>query len=216
VTTDLEFFMTLGAGGANNQTSRDLLVSSAPAEELIYYLINPVDPTPQGTAAIYVEGTSDSKAVLMGFGFEAINRAGGDPTQATREETMLAILNWFDGITGIGDDDGTGGDITLPRVLALQQNYPNPFNPSTTIRYAIPSSEGDERPSQATVPVQLILYDLRGRLIRTLVDREQGPGSYAVHWDGLDNLNRSVGSGIYLYRLKAGDQVLTRKMTVLR
>ena len=216
VTGYLEFFLTTGAGGANNQNSRDLLIPSAPAAEFIYYINSPADLTPQGTAAIYIEGMNDSKAVLMGFGFEAINRSGGDTTQATREETMLAILNWFDGITGVGDHDGTGGEVPLPGVLTLHQNYPNPFNPSTTIRYAIPVFEGDKEDSQAVVPVRLTLYDLRGRLIKTLVDREQEPGTYAVHWDGRDELDRTVGSGIYLYRLEAGDRVMTRKMTILR
>jgi hypothetical protein len=214
VTGFLETFFTTGSGGANNQTSRDRLVVNPPAEEIIFYVTNPVDLTPQGTAAIAVEGPNGAKTVFMGFGFESLN-AVGDPTRASREETMLAILNWFDGITGIGDGDGPGGDGALPRVFALGQNYPNPFNPSTTIRYAIPAGLAGAETSGA-VRVRLTLYDARGRMVRTLVDREQEPGSYSVHWDGRDDRGRTVGSGVYLYRLRAGDRDLTRKMTIVR
>jgi hypothetical protein len=208
VTGYLDLFVSTGAGGANNQTSRDLLVPSAPAEEFIYYVQSPADLTPKGTAAIAVEGTGGSKAVLMGFGLEALNRTGDDSSRATREEALLAILNWFDGITGIGDD-GPGGGISVPRTFALEQNYPNPFNPSTTIRYAIPAD-------MASTPVRLDLYDLRGRLVRTLIDGEQAAGTHAVHWDGRDGRGAAVGSGVYIYRLRAGERVLTRKMSIVR
>ncbi len=213
VTGFLQVFVHAGGGGANNQTSRDILLPTAPATEFIYYITNPTDQTNRGTAAVYVEGANESKAVLMGFGFEAI--APGDTTRATREQTMLAILNWFDGIVDIGGGgDEPGGETSLPKAYALHQNYPNPFNPSTTIRYAIPEVDGGSTPG--ALPVQLSIYDLRGRLIRTLVDGEKTPGTYAVRWDGTDSRNSPVGSGIFMYRLKAGDRVFTRKMTVVR
>jgi hypothetical protein len=208
VTGYLEFFLTFGGGGANNQTSRDLLIPSAPAEEFIYYINSPLDLTSQGAAAVYVEGTNNSKAVLMGFGFEAITRSGGNETQATREETMLAILNWFDGIVDIGDD-GSGGGIQLPGAVVLRHNYPNPFNPSTTIEYEIPF--GIE-----TVPVKILIYDIRGRLVKILVNENKSSGSFQVHWDGRDDRGISVGSGVYLYTLKVGGETFTKKMTVLK
>jgi hypothetical protein len=212
VTGYLQLFVTAGGGGANNQNSRDILVPTAPATEFIKYVSSPTDQTNRGTAAVYVEGTGSSKAILMGFGLESV--APGDTTRATREQTMLAILNWFDGIADIGDGDDPGGEISLPKAFTLQQNYPNPFNPSTTIRYAIPVAS--ENKTSGVVSVQLSLYDLRGRLIKTLVESDQKPGSYTVHWDGTDSRNDPVGSGIFIYRLKAGDQVLTRKMTIIR
>jgi len=212
VTGYLEHFVTTGQGGANNQTSRDILLPSDPAVTFIDYISSPIDTTPRGVAAVYVEGASSSKAILMGMGFESINRPGSDLSQATREETMLAILNWFDGIVDIGDNSGAGGGIQLPRTVALEQNYPNPFNPSTTIRYSVPSRED----AHANASVQLALYDIRGRLINVLVDKGQAPGNYMVHWDGKDGREQPVVSGVYLYRLRVEDQVLTRKMTILR
>jgi hypothetical protein len=208
VTGYLEFFLTFGGGGGNNQASRDLLISSAPAEEFIYYINNPLDLTPQGTSAVYVEGTNNSKAILMGFGFEAINRSGGNETQATREETMLAILNWFDGIVDFGDD-GYGGGIQLPGVVVLHQNYPNPFNPSTTIQYDIPMAS-------RTVPVEINIYDIRGRLVRKLIDQEREPGRYRVHWDGRNERGLQVSSGLYIYRLLSDGLSISRKMLILR
>lgn len=216
ITGFLKFFLTTGGDGANNQVSRDRMIAGAPATEFIYYISNPGDLTPRGTAAAYVEGQNGYMAILMGFGFEAITRAGGDTARATREETMLAILNWFDGITGTGRGDVTCRGGLLPKALALLQNYPNPFNPSTTIRYEIPGNALENDQGAPAVPVELALFDTRGRLLKRLVDGPQAPGAYQVHWDGMDHRNRPVCSGIYLYRLTAGERVLTRKMIVMR
>ncbi len=98
----------------------------------------------------------------------------------------------------------------IPRVFHLDQNYPNPFNPSTTIAFEIPGERGEEQ------PVNLTIYDIRGRLIRTLIDSELEPGAHKVHWDGRDDRGGSVSSGVYLYQLKAGSEMFTRKMTVLK
>ncbi|MBW7995439.1 MAG: T9SS type A sorting domain-containing protein [Candidatus Glassbacteria bacterium] len=97
----------------------------------------------------------------------------------------------------------------LPKAFSLAQNYPNPFNPSTTIGYAIPEEN-------RLMGVKLNVFNLRGQLIRTLVDQEQGPGTYNVNWDGTDERGRQIGSGVYFYRLVAGDFVSTRKMVVLK
>ena len=97
----------------------------------------------------------------------------------------------------------------LPKAFALSQNYPNPFNPSTTISYAIP--EGNSQ-----VGVKLSVFNLRGQLVRTLVDQTQGPGTYNVNWDGSDDRGRQISSGVYFYRIQAGDYVSTRKMVVLK
>ena len=213
VTGFLQSFVTSGSGGANNQTSRDILSPAPPAEEFIYYVASPADLTPLGTAATYVEGPSSSKAILMGFGFEAINSQGDDSTRVTREEAMLAILNWFDDIVGIGDNDVSSGGPALPRAFALKQNYPNPFNPQTSIQFAIPAEEGG---SEAEEKVVLKVYDMRGRMVDKLVDKALSPGIYTVQWDGKDSRGVRVPSGVYFYKLIWGDQSSTRKMVVLK
>lgn len=89
----------------------------------------------------------------------------------------------------------------------LNQNYPNPFNASTTITFTAPDGGGD-----ATLEV----YNIRGQLVKTLVDRNVEAGQHEFTWDGTDTDGNSVASGIYLYRLKAGDYVQTKKMSLLK
>jgi len=97
---------------------------------------------------------------------------------------------------------------SLPKAFALGQNYPNPFNPSTTVAYDIP--EGKE------VQVRLNIYNVRGQLVRTLVNEVKSEGSYQVQWDGSSNNGQKVSSGVYFYRLVAGEFNQTRKMVILK
>jgi flagellar hook assembly protein FlgD len=128
----------------------------------------------------------------------------------------------FDGVGEIsllnaGFEEGVSAEISrevlspkalLPKAFAMSQNYPNPFNPSTTIAYDIP--EGDN------VQVQLNVYNMRGQLVRTLVNESKSEGSYQIQWDGSDNYGRRVSSGVYFYRIKAGEFSKTRKMVILK
>jgi len=103
-----------------------------------------------------------------------------------------------------------GSFLALPQAFSLSQNSPNPFNPSTTISYEIPEKS-------ELVNVTLNVYNIRGQLIKSLVSREEkGPGRYQVTWDGMDNKGHQVSSGVYFYRLKAGDFMATRKMIILK
>ena len=97
----------------------------------------------------------------------------------------------------------------LPRTFVLRQNYPNPFNPETRIVFYVPAQAKAQR-------VRVVIYDVLGRLVRVLFDREVGPGRYEVVWDGTDALQRQVPSGTYIYKLIAGDVVLSKKMLLLR
>jgi hypothetical protein len=102
------------------------------------------------------------------------------------------------------------GEALLPRVYSLSQNYPNPFNPRTVIRIEIPGREGEE------VPVRLEVFNLRGQRIRTLVDGSRSPGAHVVSWDGRDEHGEHAGSGVYLYRLTAGEFTATKKMVMVQ
>jgi hypothetical protein len=103
--------------------------------------------------------------------------------------------------TGVGVADGE-----LPTRLVLPQNYPNPFNPRTEIAFTV------HRAGQGSLRV----YDLKGKLVRTLAAGELTVGSHVVTWDGLDASGRQVPSGVYVYRLQVNDQVGARKMTLLK
>ncbi|MFQ5650418.1 MAG: FlgD immunoglobulin-like domain containing protein [bacterium] len=97
-----------------------------------------------------------------------------------------------------------------PEHVTLLQNYPNPFNPETAIWYTLP-------PPHAGIPfVQLKIYNLRGQVVRTLVSEFQRAGDHSVVWDGRDDRGQAVASGVYLYRLKSGQQIRTRRMVLLR
>jgi len=111
--------------------------------------------------------------------------------------------------TGIGNG-GSGGN-NLPRAYSLSQNFPNPFNPSTRITFDIPASNGS-----AAVTTTLRVYDLRGALIRTLYSGAIAPGTYTMQWNGKTEGGEKVSSGVYLYRLDAGDFSSTRKMVVVK
>ncbi len=103
---------------------------------------------------------------------------------------------------------GFGKDRTQPKSFSLSQNFPNPFNPCTSISFSGPESFSDR--------VSIKIYNLRGCLVRNLIDEVREAGSYSVFWDGTDDSGRQVSSGVYIYRLQAGEFVQTRKMVLLK
>jgi hypothetical protein len=103
--------------------------------------------------------------------------------------------------------DPAGTTQTAPApTFKLSQNYPNPFNPITTIQYQIPMRS----------MVNLSVFDVSGRLIRTLVNEYNEPGAYAAPWDGKDGRGVSAASGIYFYKLQAGSYADTKRLVLLR
>jgi len=94
----------------------------------------------------------------------------------------------------------------LPGQFVLYQNYPNPFNPITKIKYELFQS------SQVT----LVIYDMLGKIVKTLVNRKQGPGVKTVNWDATNNNGNLVSAGVYFYKLKAGNFIETKEMVLLK
>jgi len=93
-----------------------------------------------------------------------------------------------------------------PAVVHLAQNHPNPFNPSTTISFELPRAD----------QVELVIYALDGREVTTLLSDQMAAGSHKVVWNGRDNRGQRVASGTYFYRLQTGDQVLARRMVLVK
>jgi flagellar hook assembly protein FlgD len=110
--------------------------------------------------------------------------------------------------TGI-ENPGSGTSGTLPLRAKLSQNFPNPFNPVTTISYSIPQGN-------AKLDVSLKVYDLVGRLVAVLVDGEKSPGTYTAVWHGTNSSATPVASGIYIYKLVAGNYSESRRMILLK
>jgi hypothetical protein len=94
----------------------------------------------------------------------------------------------------------------VPSKFALAQNYPNPFNPTTTIKYQIPKPIRDDNTF-----VSLKIYDVLGSEVATLVNQKQKPGNYEVTWDAY-----GFSSGVYFYKLSAGNYVETKKMILIK
>jgi flagellar hook assembly protein FlgD len=94
----------------------------------------------------------------------------------------------------------------IPDQFAVYQNYPNPFNPSTIITYALPQAS----------KVTIVIYDMLGREVKTLVDNYETPGNHQIVWNGDNNFGAKVASGAYIYRVVAGNFVATKKMVLLK
>ncbi|MDD3524620.1 MAG: FlgD immunoglobulin-like domain containing protein, partial [Candidatus Cloacimonetes bacterium] len=93
-----------------------------------------------------------------------------------------------------------------PGQIALMQNYPNPFNPSTTISYSLPEA----------TKVRLDIYNLKGQLVKSLVNAKQQTGIHSVVWNGNDTNNTPVASGVYLYRVSSQNGIQIKRMLLLK
>ena len=135
-------------------------------------------------------------------------------TDAFTDETSISItdLTWNEGemievaaemtiAYGLGIDG-----VTIPDVYALHQNYPNPFNPTTKIRYDLPEDAN----------VNIIIYDIMGRVVRTMVNTQQNAGFKSIQWNATNNLGEPVSAGMYIYMIQAGEFRQTKKMVLLK
>jgi hypothetical protein len=131
---------------------------------------------------------------------------GGDETSGNWDKLYVAPVD-FAAIPQVGIGDDNGGGAAIPKAFALGQNYPNPFNPTTSISYELAEA----------ARVTLRVHNVRGQVVRELVNGTQEPGTHSVQWDGKDSAGRTVSSGIYLYTLETdhGFQA-TKKMVVLK
>jgi len=112
-----------------------------------------------------------------------------------------AALAEYGNLLGIND-----GFTPLPQLFSLAQNYPNPFNPQTTIRFSLTAAKH----------AVLNIYNVTGQKVKTIFDGQAQAGETSVVWDGRDDNGSQLASGIYLYRLTAGTETLTRKMALLK
>ncbi len=193
--------------------------------------INTVDLQAKDTAECY-EGVlvyaEDATVEVedLGFGEWAItNGAAGDTCRVDDDADytynpvqgdnvyVLGVVEFLYGnykIEPRGDEDiaanPVGVDNPVASKLGLAQNMPNPFNPKTTIAFTLPV------PQDVTIDV----YDIAGRKVVTLLDDSLGAGQHFVEWTGRDAAGQRVASGIYFYRMNAGEEQLSRKMVLLK
>ncbi|HUU26381.1 MAG TPA: FlgD immunoglobulin-like domain containing protein [archaeon] len=176
--------------------NRDGAYTIADAVALLIDILNGACPD----VSLQLASTGDLSAFRPGLSQEDIRYIEGmiDLMNLSSEQQDALRLALY------GEDLQSGA----PKAFSLEQNAPNPFNPSTTISYTVPEGSGGI--------LTLKIYDLRGRLVCTLVDGLRGAGSYTVFWDGNDDRGRAAASGVYLYRLEARDFIGVRKMVLLK
>lgn len=129
---------------------------------------------------------------------------GGPNRTYVVPDTNSVVSHWYDdkdrSFLGIEDISA------LPKEFALNQNYPNPFNPTTFIKYDLPK----------VAIVKIVIYDLMGREVRTLLNEKQNAGYKSITWNGRDNNGNMVSSGIYIYQMITDEFQKTRKMMLLK
>jgi hypothetical protein len=133
---------------------------------------------------------------VTGYFAGTVDFGGGNLVSAGSDDIFLVKYS----------ESTVAAETMAPMSVALSQNIPNPFHPQTTLSFTLPRHSH----------VRLSIYNVAGRLVRTLVDDERAAGRYAVVWEGLDDRGRSVASGSYLYRMEAGEFVETRRMVLLK
>jgi hypothetical protein len=97
-------------------------------------------------------------------------------------------------------------EVTLPIQFALYQNYPNPFNPVTTLQYDLPENS----------LVNITIYDMLGRKVKTLINQTQDTGRKSVVWDSTNDYGKPVSAGVYLYQIQANNFLKTKKMILVK
>jgi len=105
-----------------------------------------------------------------------------------------------------GGEDQITQTSNVPEEFSIEQNYPNPFNPICEVAYTLPTN----------CHVRLTIYNILGQKVRVLVDEYQSAGHKSVKWDGKDAQGQELASGVYFYRLEAGEFAQTKKMVLLR
>lgn len=101
------------------------------------------------------------------------------------------------------EDEPENNTLSIPQ---LHGNYPNPFNPTTTISFSLPDEQ----------EIELTIHNIKGQKVKRLINGQLTAGNHTMIWDGKDTNGKSVGTGIYFYKLKTGNDVLTRKMLILK
>jgi len=158
-----------------------------------------------GTYDIASNGTVVNLTAVEDCASDGDDACDGDDTRMVLSDTdAMALESSFESYSWMVGDGAL--DNEQPTVYALSANYPNPFNPSTTIDYSMEIA-GD---------VSIVVYDMMGREIKTLVANFATPGSYSVVWDATNNDGLSVSAGMYVYKMISGDFVEVNKMLLVK
>ena len=142
--------------------------------------------------------------------------AMGELVEGQQLSYIMGIFNYSYGtykvqirdMVDLGATVGIDDNVRVnPYEYVLHDNFPNPFNPETQIRFSLGGREN----------VKLVIYDIMGRQVRTLANGDSfNSGFHVLNWDGRDNIGEKVASGMYIYRIKAGDFIADKKMLLVK
>ncbi|MBD3160502.1 MAG: T9SS type A sorting domain-containing protein [Candidatus Eisenbacteria bacterium] len=152
---------------------------------------------PRDTESI-VDGSLSEIGAALKWGF-SVDEYANIPKLASAE-VLADCQNTWEFPSGV--EDG----VSQLRVNRLYQNHPNPFNPKTTISFSLAQNG----------PVEIVIYDVSGRTVKTLVDGTMEAGPNSIVWDGTDDAGRKVGSGVYWSQMKVGSFLSNKKMVILK
>ena len=163
------------------------------------------------TDASGMEALIDEDMGTMGAGI-----AMSELVEGQQLSYIMGIFNYSFGtykvqirdVADIGTTVGIDDDVKVnPYEYALHDNFPNPFNPETQVRFTLGAQEN----------VKLVIYDIMGRQVRTLANGDSfNSGFHVLNWDGRDNVGEKVATGMYIYRIKAGDFIADKKMLLVK
>ena len=165
-----------------------IIISALDTDSVVYFAAELEDTVHQVTEDI-IEGS---------YRWYVIAEDADEDSLDTPSVEVFSLGN----IVGIEDEEYAG----LPEEFSLFQNYPNPFNPTTTIIYGLPRRSN----------VTLEIYNIEGQLVARVRHENQQAGYHEIRWNGVNQSGRRVASGIYVYRLRAGEFVETKKMLLLK
>ncbi len=182
------------------EAAGNLLASGAGRQTL--FLSSDRTPGRVDVSALKVDGPGASGEGRLA---DLVFRTGGTPS-ASDFRVSDGVLVGLDGALDLLSRVEIGNLKPLPDRFGLDQNAPNPFNPATVIGYQLAEAGS----------VRLAVYNLLGQEVRVLVNETMAAGSFTAAWDGTDALGRDVASGVYLYRIQAGDFSASRRMLLLK
>ncbi|MFH2049255.1 MAG: DUF4623 domain-containing protein [bacterium] len=184
------------AGNFNEWGGNAMVLDDADGDSVYFITVVDLHPGENLEYKFRINGSWDD--ATCEFPFEGPNRTYVVP------DTNSVVFHWYDDKdrSALGIEDVSA----LPKEFALNQNYPNPFNPTTFIKYDLPKEAA----------VRIVIYDLMGKEVRTLVNEKQNAGYESILWNGRDNQGRMVSSGLYIYQMITDEFQKTRKMVLLK
>lgn len=208
--SDGQFTLTGAEGGASGDAG--FMVSTNESGRVIGFSLTGAVIAAGSGDFLVISGTTEATTGTV-VTLSALEDCASDGDDACDSDDTRMVLSDTDANaleSSFISSAWTVGDNTLnneqPLEYALSANYPNPFNPSTTIDYSIATASD----------VSIVVYDMMGREIRTLVADFATPGSYSVVWDSKNNEGLSVSAGMYVYKMISGNFVEVNKMLLVK